>query len=180
MLASNIERTFTRTTLCLSPPKHKKKSTKRKKCFPMKCGSPRYYNNKSRGVVVVPLERIIILFMIIMVSSSSSSFFSSLLWGRSQKVRHYHHGFGMAFPFSSVRRPMKSFSIRKSPFTHRRYLASTTTSTSSAEPFYITTPIYYVNDKPHIGHAYTSTGTSKRLYLGTGSERISKQTFIFF
>ena len=25
-----------------------------------------------------------------------------------------------------------------------------------AEPFYITTPIYYVNDVPHIGHAYTS------------------------
>ncbi len=24
------------------------------------------------------------------------------------------------------------------------------------ESFYITTPIYYVNDKPHIGHAYTS------------------------
>ena len=22
--------------------------------------------------------------------------------------------------------------------------------------FYITTPIYYVNDSPHIGHAYTS------------------------
>ena len=22
--------------------------------------------------------------------------------------------------------------------------------------FYITTPIYYVNDKPHIGHAYTT------------------------
>ena len=22
--------------------------------------------------------------------------------------------------------------------------------------FYITTPIYYVNDVPHIGHAYTS------------------------
>lgn len=26
----------------------------------------------------------------------------------------------------------------------------------AAKPFYITTPIYYVNDKPHIGHAYTS------------------------
>jgi methionyl-tRNA synthetase len=27
----------------------------------------------------------------------------------------------------------------------------------SAQPaFYLTTPIYYVNDKPHIGHAYTS------------------------
>ena len=22
--------------------------------------------------------------------------------------------------------------------------------------FYITTPIYYVNDKPHIGHAYST------------------------
>ncbi|CAN0141924.1 unnamed protein product, partial [Discosporangium mesarthrocarpum] len=23
-------------------------------------------------------------------------------------------------------------------------------------PYYLTTPIYYVNDKPHIGHAYTT------------------------
>ncbi|WP_417789975.1 methionine--tRNA ligase [Terasakiella pusilla] len=27
---------------------------------------------------------------------------------------------------------------------------------TGSTPFYITTPIYYVNDKPHIGHAYTS------------------------
>lgn len=27
-------------------------------------------------------------------------------------------------------------------------------------PFQITTPIYYVNDVPHIGHAYTSIGKS--------------------
>lgn len=27
----------------------------------------------------------------------------------------------------------------------------------SKTPFYITTPIYYVNDKPHLGHAYTTT-----------------------
>ena len=25
-----------------------------------------------------------------------------------------------------------------------------------SKPFYVTTPIYYVNDKPHIGHAYTT------------------------
>ena len=25
-----------------------------------------------------------------------------------------------------------------------------------AQTYYITTPIYYVNDKPHIGHAYTT------------------------
>ncbi len=24
------------------------------------------------------------------------------------------------------------------------------------KPFYLTTPIYYVNDVPHIGHAYTT------------------------
>ncbi len=29
-------------------------------------------------------------------------------------------------------------------------------STASKTPFYVTTPIYYVNDKPHIGHAYTT------------------------
>lgn len=27
---------------------------------------------------------------------------------------------------------------------------------SAADAFYVTTPIYYVNDKPHIGHAYTT------------------------
>ncbi len=30
------------------------------------------------------------------------------------------------------------------------------TTTDNAEKFYITTPIYYVNDVPHIGHAYTT------------------------
>ncbi len=28
--------------------------------------------------------------------------------------------------------------------------------TADRPPFYITTPIYYVNDKPHLGHAYTT------------------------
>jgi methionyl-tRNA synthetase len=27
---------------------------------------------------------------------------------------------------------------------------------SHSNSFYITTPIYYVNDVPHIGHAYTT------------------------
>ena len=27
---------------------------------------------------------------------------------------------------------------------------------SAAKAFYVTTPIYYVNDAPHIGHAYTT------------------------
>jgi methionyl-tRNA synthetase len=29
--------------------------------------------------------------------------------------------------------------------------------TTTLKPFYITTPIYYVNDRPHIGHCYTTT-----------------------
>lgn len=32
-----------------------------------------------------------------------------------------------------------------------------TATDDGKRPFQITTPIYYVNDKPHIGHAYTST-----------------------
>ena len=27
---------------------------------------------------------------------------------------------------------------------------------TDAETFYVTTPIYYVNDVPHLGHAYTT------------------------
>ena len=27
--------------------------------------------------------------------------------------------------------------------------------------FYITTPIYYVNDVPHIGHAYTTIAATR-------------------
>ena len=30
------------------------------------------------------------------------------------------------------------------------------TATDTAKAFYVTTPIYYVNDSPHIGHAYTT------------------------
>lgn len=47
-------------------------------------------------------------------------------------------------------------------------------------PFQITTPIYYVNDKPHIGHAYTSTAcdviarfmrlSGREVYFLTGTD----------
>lgn len=39
---------------------------------------------------------------------------------------------------------------------HRLYASKATSFDDGEGPFYITTPIYYVNDKPHIGHAYTS------------------------
>ncbi len=32
----------------------------------------------------------------------------------------------------------------------------------SRKPFYVTTPIYYVNDKPHLGHAYTTVATDAK------------------
>ena len=38
--------------------------------------------------------------------------------------------------------------------TYRTY--STLNSMSQKKTFYVTTPIYYVNDVPHIGHAYTT------------------------
>ncbi len=33
----------------------------------------------------------------------------------------------------------------------------------SEKPFYITTPIYYVNDKPHLGHAYTTVAADAKV-----------------
>ncbi len=41
-----------------------------------------------------------------------------------------------------------------------------------ARPFYITTPVYYVNDRPHIGHAYTTIACDvmTRFYRLTGRE----------
>lgn len=43
------------------------------------------------------------------------------------------------------------------------------------KPFYITTPIYYVNDAPHIGHCYTTlvadiAARAQRLIRGDASE----------
>jgi len=42
----------------------------------------------------------------------------------------------------------------------------------SADKFYITTPIYYINDKPHIGHAYTTivADTLARWRAGQGAD----------
>jgi hypothetical protein len=37
-------------------------------------------------------------------------------------------------------------------------LTPPTSFDDGTRPFQVTTPIYYVNDKPHIGHAYTSIG----------------------
>ncbi len=38
------------------------------------------------------------------------------------------------------------------------------------EPIYITTPLYYVNAEPHLGHTYTTViaDTLKRYYQGGG------------
>lgn len=39
----------------------------------------------------------------------------------------------------------------------RLYGTAATSFDDGAAPFYVSTPIYYVNDVPHVGHAYTST-----------------------
>ena len=41
-----------------------------------------------------------------------------------------------------------------------------------SDKFYLTTPLYYVNSKPHIGHSYTNIAADvlARFYLSTGKE----------
>ena len=61
-----------------------------------------------------------------------------------------HH----AAAFRRSRSASSTSSYRKACNTFR---ASPVTAFDDGEsPYFITTPIYYVNDKPHIGHAYTS------------------------
>lgn len=58
---------------------------------------------------------------------------------------------------TSVRRRL--ILAKSLPPTRRTFTRSTPNTVlidDVKRPFQITTPIYYVNDKPHIGHAYTS------------------------
>ena len=59
-------------------------------------------------------------------------------------------------------------------------------SLSKKEPFYITTPIYYINDEPHIGHFYCTTAADvlaryhrligDDVYFVTGTDENSQKT----
>ena len=52
---------------------------------------------------------------------------------------------------------VKSFARRSFLTEGQLWATPETAFDDGSGPFQITTPIYYVNDKPHIGHAYTST-----------------------
>ena len=60
-------------------------------------------------------------------------------------IKSYHH----SVLYSSVK-------LAKRQANTQIYGTSPTPFDDGSCPFQITTPIYYVNDKPHIGHAYTS------------------------
>ena len=57
----------------------------------------------------------------------------------------------------------------------------------SQNPFYITTPLYYVNDKPHLGHAYTTVAADvmtrwhkmhgKETHFLTGTDEHGQKVF---
>jgi methionyl-tRNA synthetase len=54
-------------------------------------------------------------------------------------------------------------------------MADSTTPQTGSGTFYITTPIYYVNDRPHIGHCYTTlladaVAQFQRMLRGTGKD----------
>lgn len=64
--------------------------------------------------------------------------------------------------FSTFLLPSRhTFSTSPLKTTATRLFSTTGTPSTSFDdgtsPYFITTPIYYVNDKPHVGHAYTST-----------------------
>ena len=63
-----------------------------------------------------------------------------------------------------------------------------TTNSPSHDKFYVSTPIYYINDRPHIGHAYSTIAAdslarywrsklgAKNVLFSTGTDENSKKT----
>ena len=85
------------------------------------------------------------------MSSLRAGFLSTASGAGSSRwtmIRHHHH---RADSTSTMRRGAWAFRSRAS-FT----AMAADAQEGEKKGFYITTPIYYVNDKPHIGHAYTT------------------------
>jgi hypothetical protein len=62
------------------------------------------------------------------------------------------------FSFVTQKSAVLALSRRSASIAPLTFGTPATTFDDGKSPLQITTPIYYVNDKPHIGHAYTSTG----------------------
>ncbi|KAK4203738.1 mitochondrial putative methionyl-tRNA synthetase [Triangularia verruculosa] len=64
---------------------------------------------------------------------------------------------------SSTTTTRLSWTCSSSPLPRRRFttslprLSTVTTKTETSKPYYVTTPIFYVNAAPHIGHMYSMT-----------------------
>lgn len=69
------------------------------------------------------------------------------------------------------RSPWMQLSCRIDSNRNRRFI---TTQTSIEKPYYITTPIFYVNAAPHVGHLYTMvlTDVIKRWHVLKGEDAI--------
>ena len=98
----------------------------------------------------------------------SFSFYRSKFASRICRCHHHPRRLMENQVVCTIQQPIKSF-LRTSQHSYY-YSSSITTAITTNDnknplatsvddgmrPFQITTPIYYVNDKPHIGHAYTS------------------------
>ena len=97
--------------------------------------------------------------------SHPSWFNSSVRRLRHSLRQGYRYGHNSHDRFTRTTRWMSSSSLSstdKDTDTHtqtriRNRTRNETVTDDGTSPYQITTPIYYVNDKPHIGHAYTST-----------------------
>ena len=89
-------------------------------------------------------------------SSTSSTSSTSTTALPRDALRHFLRRPSPSSSSSSSRG--RFFSTTTSAATTMSAAAAATEAASllSQRPYYITTPIYYVNDKPHIGHAYTT------------------------
>jgi methionyl-tRNA synthetase len=90
------------------------------------------------------------------LSLLSGSFRSASAWtAPCRSLRRITHSSCTGFSYSRLSTTAKASASASATATPKGTPA--TSFDDGVSPFEITTPIYYVNDKPHIGHAYTST-----------------------
>src|SRR6185503_20102198 len=88
------------------------------------------------------------------LSRMAFRFSAGVGWGRGSGIGSSgsgRNGDASRFPRDRHRTPSAASRGAQGTRTHARLFLP-----MSRERFYVTTPIYYVNDVPHVGHAYTT------------------------
>lgn len=141
--------------------------TSRQSCFGTIMPKTQSYNSRSlqssnrcQYKIIAPTRHFLLLFVLcIAVTLATTSMISSTKYIIRSATSMWHGGFPCRKIYQDqirISRAAGFNTVRKSGRGHKATVLAALDDSSS---FYATTPIYYVNGDPHLGHAYTSVMT---------------------